>query len=107
LSALGNTTRATHAELDGVPENKNGMWDLSGYEIPWPGHIDLPANERCNCQCSLTIEFGMQEDEAQQLIDDYWSRVEELGKGTTLLDLWRKHGDHDQLKQGCKSEGES
>jgi len=106
LSVLGNTTRATHAELDGVPENENAMWILSGYEIPWPGHFSLSAEERCNCQCSLTIEFGMQEDEAQQLIGDYNERVEEFG-GKSLLDLWRKHlsGQHDQSSHGSGGGG--
>lgn len=77
LSVLGNTTRATHAKLDGVPEDENGMWNLSGHKIPWPGHISLPPEERCQCQCSLTIEFGIDEEAAQAEIDEYWARREE------------------------------
>lgn len=77
LSVLGNTTRAAHADLDGVPENENGMWNLAGFEVPWPGHFSLPPEQRCNCQCSLTIEFGMDEEAAQREIEEYWARVEE------------------------------
>jgi len=58
LSVLGITTRDTHAELDGVPENERGMWVLSGYEIPWPGHISLPPSERCNCFPAGTLVSG-------------------------------------------------
>jgi hypothetical protein len=92
LSVLGNTTRATHANLDGVPENKNGMWRLGGIEVPWPAHVDLDPAERCNCQCSLTIEFGMRESEAQRLIESYWERE---GAEKSV-----KHGDHDQSTHG-------
>ena len=77
LSVLGNTTRAAHADLDGVPENEKGMWNLAGIEVPWPGHISLPPEQRINCQCSLTIEFGMDEEDAQREIEEYWARVEE------------------------------
>jgi len=49
LSVLGSTTRDTHANLDGVPADKDGMWTLAGYRIPWPAHVSLPASERCNC----------------------------------------------------------
>ena len=77
LSVLGNTTRAKHADLDGVLENERGLWILAGVEIPWPGHFNLPVEQRANCQCSLTIEFGMDEEVAQREIEEYWARVEE------------------------------
>jgi hypothetical protein len=76
LSVLGNTTRDTHADLDGVPADGNGMWRLSGYEIPWPGHFSLPASERCNCRCSIFTELGLRDDEAERLIQDYEDREE-------------------------------
>jgi len=83
LSVLGNTTRAEHANLDGVPEDENGMWNLAGYMIPVPGHYSLPPEHRCNCHCSVTIEFGMDEEEAQREIEEYWARREEWEeKGT-------------------------
>lgn len=74
LSVLGNTTRDSHASLHGVPADEEGLWSLGGVRVPWPGHVDLPANERCNCQCSITMELGMDETEAQQLISDYNAR---------------------------------
>ena len=90
LSVLSNTTRATHADLDGVPENKDGLWNLGGYMIPWPAHISLPPSERCNCQCTVSIEFGMDEDEAQRHIEEYWERVQaEEAKG--LVWPWQKY----------------
>lgn len=77
LSVLGSTTRDSHANLDGVPADKDGMWTLSGYRIPWPGHISLPPSERCGCQCSIVMSFGLQDREAEQMIDQYNQRVEE------------------------------
>jgi len=76
LSVLGNTTRDTHADLDGVPADVNGEWNLAGYQIPWPAHYSLPAGERCNCQCTIDTEFGMNEEEVRQSIDEYNARVE-------------------------------
>jgi hypothetical protein len=49
LSILSNTTRDSHADLDGVLADEDGMWDLGGIRIPWPSHIDLPPGDRCNC----------------------------------------------------------
>jgi len=79
LSVLGTTTRDTHANLDGVPADKNGNWNLSGYRIPWPGHVSLPPGERCNCQCTLSYEWGMRDEDAQRLIEDYYAGSEEKG----------------------------
>lgn len=75
LSVLGTTTRPEHATLDGVPADENGMWELAGYKVPWPGHFSLPAEQRCNCQCSIVTSFGMDEDAAARLISDYEDRV--------------------------------
>lgn len=93
LSVLGPTTRETHANLDGVPADKNGMWNLSGIQTRWPGDVNLPANERCNCQCSIITEFGMLDAEAQDLIAEYEERVAEAqaaklasGKSYRVLD---------------------
>jgi len=101
LSVLSNTTRASHAMLDQVPEDENGLWNLSGYMIPWPGHISLPPGERCWCYCTVSIEFGMNATEAQSIIDEYWQRVQEWeSKGYVWL--WVKHlpGRHDQSSHG-------
>ena len=48
LSVLGTTTRDSHASLDGVPADKDGMWMLAGYRIPYPSHYTLPASESIN-----------------------------------------------------------
>ena len=77
LSVLGPTTREAHAELDGVPADDDGLWDLNGVMVPYPAHYSLPAEDRCNCQCSLIMELGMDDDEAHGLIEDYYSRLEE------------------------------
>ncbi len=58
LSVLGNTTRDTHAELDGVEADENGEWNLAGTMVPWPGHYSLPPEERINCQCTIIQTFG-------------------------------------------------
>lgn len=54
LSVLGVTTRVTHADLDGVQvATADGMFNLAGYEVPYPAHHSLPPGERCNCQCTI------------------------------------------------------
>jgi len=62
-SVLGTTTRDTHAALDGVPEDETGCWTLAGIKVPWPGHWSLPPEERCNCQCTIVVEFGNWQEE--------------------------------------------
>lgn len=59
ISVLGNTTRDAHANLDGTMADVDGMFDLNGVRIPWPAHYALPASDRCNCQCTLGMEFGV------------------------------------------------
>ena len=77
LSVLGDTTRDTHADLDGVPADANGKWLLGGVRCRWPGDVVLPVGERASCQCTLVTEFGMQDATAQQLIQDYEKREED------------------------------
>jgi len=77
LSVLGTTTRDSHADLDGVPADKDGMWELAGYRIPWPGHISLPPSERCNCQCTIGMDYGLRDEHAQELIEGYHRREEQ------------------------------
>lgn len=76
LSILGNTTRDTHAELDGVPADADGMWELGGVRVPWPAHYSLPVEERVNCQCTVVTAFGISDEEAQQRIDEFNERVQ-------------------------------
>jgi len=70
VSILGNTTRDSHAALDGVIADAEGLWDLGGVRIPWPAHYSLPPGERCNCRCTVITEYGLQpEDYGQQMAD--------------------------------------
>jgi uncharacterized protein with gpF-like domain len=89
-SALGTTTRDSHAILDGVPADKEGMWTLSGYKIPWPAHYSLPPGERCNCQCTIVIEYGLQDLEARDMIEQYNQRVEEYNKDIQLEEKFKE-----------------
>lgn len=75
LSILSDTTRDTHAHLDGVPSDEDDRWYLGGVYCRWPGDVVLPARERCNCQCSLVLIFGMTEVEARELIGQYTERI--------------------------------
>lgn len=94
LSVLGTTTRDSHAHLDGVPENKDGVWELAGVEARHPGDVSLPASERINCQCTLHFKFGMTDEHAQQELDAYAERIAGVEKAHT------KHGTHDQSSHG-------
>jgi len=75
LSVLGNTTRDQHADLDGVPADKDGMWEMVGMKVRWPGDVNLPPEMRINCQCTIMTEIGMTDKEADQLRQDYADRV--------------------------------
>jgi hypothetical protein len=76
LSVLGPTTRDSHASLDGVPADAEGLWLLGGVRVPYPRHVSLPPGERINCLCSIFGDFGLEEAQAQQLIQDYYGREE-------------------------------
>lgn len=75
MSVLGSTTRATHADLDGVPADKDGLWSLGGVKVRWPGDVVLSPGERCNCQCTVTVAWGMTDPTALSLIGDYQERL--------------------------------
>ena len=75
LSILKDTTRDEHANLDGVPADEDGMWDMVGYRVPWPGHYSLPANLRVNCYCTIVSDFTMTPEYANGLIGEYNQRV--------------------------------
>ena len=79
-SVLGNTTRATHANLDGVPANAKNEWNLGGYQCRHPSDVHLPAHERINCYCTIITSFGMIDDEAQFLVHEAEERLLDLDK---------------------------
>ena len=63
LSVQGTTTRPSHSAMNGVrTDTSDGMFNLAGYEVPWPSHHSLPASERCNCQCTI-ISVSVFDDE--------------------------------------------
>jgi len=74
LSVLAATTRDTHAILDGVPADDEGMWTLAGIRVPWPAYYALPPQERCNCMCTIVMSFGIKDSEAHRLIQEYYDR---------------------------------
>jgi hypothetical protein len=75
LSVLSATTRRSHAMLDMVPANENGMWYLGGIWVPYPGYSALPPGERVNCLCTIFMQFGIQQDHAARLIGNYFKRI--------------------------------
>lgn len=87
MSVLGTTTRDTHAHLDGVPADRDGMWYLGGVKVPWPGHWNLPCSERANCQCTLVQSWGMGDEAASELIEEYNQR---LAAERRFRDFWTK-----------------
>lgn len=69
LSVLGSTTRPSHAAMHGQISDKDGMFDLSGYLVPWPSHPDLPPEERINCQCGI-LSTLMEEAAGEQTVGE-------------------------------------
>lgn len=110
LSVLGTTTRPSHADLDGVPADEDGLWELGGVRVPYPGHPDLDVSERSHCQCSIAMSYGMQDDEAAQLIADYYKRQqEEMEAGIDwLCEKSLKHPGHpDQSVHNPHGQGDA
>lgn len=49
--------RQSHMDMDGtVVEGADGLFDVEGVLVPWPGHVDLPAELRIGCRCTLIID---------------------------------------------------
>ncbi len=94
LSVLGNTTRDSHAALDGVPADENGLWNLDGVRVPWPSHWSLPAKNRVNCQCTITTGFGIDEEEFDERIGEQRNLFDVLENDAGLQ---TKHAKLDQI----------
>ena len=82
ISVLGDTTRETHANLDGVPADKNGRWLLGGISVRWPADISLPVFDRINCLCTIISEFGLTDFEAGELIAEH--EILTFGEGKSV-----------------------
>jgi hypothetical protein len=78
LSVLSDATRASHANLDGVPADGEGLWNLDGVKVPYPSHTSLPPQNRVNCMCTIHSELGVTDEEARQLIAEHEQRVAEI-----------------------------
>jgi hypothetical protein len=53
-SVLGNTTRQSHRDIhDTKVEGVDGLFNLDGVLVPYPGHPDLPVENRAQCQCTI------------------------------------------------------
>lgn len=102
LSVLGLTTRDAHADLDGVPEDSEGLWVLGGIKCRWPSDVSLPPENRCNCQCTIVTEFGMSDDEARELISEYIQRViEREAENRTPKKAFCPTGDGGGIDNSC------
>jgi hypothetical protein len=52
LAILDDVVRDAHASLDAT-QDVNGLFNLDGILIPWPGHYSLPVAQRANCRCRI------------------------------------------------------
>lgn len=65
--------RGTHKDLSQTTvAGVDGMFNVGGFEAPYPGYYGLPAGERCNCRCLVMsviadepVESGEVEDLSQ------------------------------------------
>ena len=66
VSIGDDKVRPTHEDADGqVVEGAEGLFTVGGYETPYPGHADLPAEERINCRCTFFAEPILAEEKAR------------------------------------------
>lgn len=66
LSVLGSTTRPTHADADGQMVEASAMFNVGGYDARYPGDPMLPAEERCQCQCTIISSIMMGDEIVEQ-----------------------------------------
>lgn len=59
-ATLDDRTRDSHAQLDGVPENKDGGWVIDGEFAPYPGAF-ASASQSISCRCTTVDQVqGLQ-----------------------------------------------
>ncbi len=56
LSTLDNRTRHTHAVLDGQVRDTEKPFEVSGYEIMYPGDSSAAPEMVYNCRCTMTTD---------------------------------------------------
>ncbi len=53
--------RDSHQDMDVPPlntvEGADGLFNVSGYMVPYPRHFGLPAGESVNCRCSFFTDI--------------------------------------------------
>ncbi len=63
-SILGPTTRPDHADADGQEVASDDEFVVGGEEARWPGDVNLSAEQRINCQC--TVISGVADAELEE-----------------------------------------
>lgn len=58
VATLDGRTRDSHAAMDGVEQDSDGMFRGSIGEAPYPGWEGLPAEERIHCRCDVRYEVS-------------------------------------------------
>lgn len=56
IASLDGSTRPTHAAMDGVARDEDGMFRGAIGKTPYPGWEGLPAEERISCRCTMRFE---------------------------------------------------
>ena len=64
-ATLDDRTRPSHADLDGKPEDKNGLWHAEGASADYPGGFGV-AELDINCRCIAIETIGGVPPEARR-----------------------------------------
>lgn len=57
IATSDGRTRDTHAQMDGVVRDDDGMFRGAVGETEYPGWADMLASERINCRCDIRFEL--------------------------------------------------
>lgn len=110
LSTLDNRTRHTHAVLDGQVRDTEKPFEVSGYEIMYPGDSSAAPEMVYNCRCTMIAEVeGVDTNNA--LRRDRWGVLPNMtfaqwqntkrGEGALAADRYA------QKKRRAESKGET
>ena len=76
VSVGDEKVRPDHEEADGqVVEGANALFDVGGFQTPYPGHADLPPESRINCRCLAQVDALMSGETAAQHVEAYKAAV--------------------------------